>query len=165
MATGPEGSSSADLGKRYREILAHDGVDLRLSPAAGTVANVACLRDPKSGVSVGIIPGGITTRRDSPELVSLGTLFYDPLWIFAHGQPLGEKLRSSRSLRISVGAEGSGARKFSVEFLTRLGIVDGRNSVLLELGPGSRRKSAPRRDTQRSCSTPESPGTTAARRR
>jgi TRAP-type uncharacterized transport system substrate-binding protein len=135
MATGPEGSLSAELGKRYREILARDGVDLRLSPSAGAVANVARLRDSKSSVGVAIVPSGITTRRDSPELVSLGTLGYEPLWIFSRGRPLSEKLRASRNLHISIGAEGSGARVFSVEFLARLGIVDGRNANLLALAP------------------------------
>jgi TRAP-type uncharacterized transport system substrate-binding protein len=133
MATAAEGSISAELGRRYRELLARDGVELRLSPSAGAVAYVERLRDPKSGVSVAIIPGGITTRRDSPELVSLGTLFYEPLWIFSRGRVLSERERLSRKLRISVGAEGSGGRAFSVEFLARLGITDGHNASLLAL--------------------------------
>jgi TRAP-type uncharacterized transport system substrate-binding protein len=133
MATAAEGSISAELGMRYREILARDGVEVRLSPSAGAVAYVERLRDPKSGVSIAIIPGGITTRRDSPELVSLGTLFYEPLWIFSRGRTLMQRERLSRKLRISVGAEGSGSRAFSVEFLARLGIADGRNASLLAL--------------------------------
>jgi TRAP-type uncharacterized transport system substrate-binding protein len=133
MATGPEGGIRAELGKRYREILARSGIELRLSPSAGAVENVERLRDPKSGVSVAIIPSGITTRQDSPELVSLGTLFYEPLWIFARGDALSERLRRSRRLRISIGAEGSATRAFSVEFLARLGITDGRNASLLAL--------------------------------
>lgn len=133
MATAAEGSISAELGKRYRELLARDGVDLRLSPSAGAVAYVERLRDPKSGVSVAIVPGGITTRRESPELISLGTLFYEPLWIFSRRGALSERGHSSRKLRISVGAEGSGSRAFSVEFLARLGITDGGNATLLAL--------------------------------
>ena len=135
MALGPEGGVSAELGRRYRDILARDGVELRVIPTAGAVANVARLRDPKSGVGITIIPGGIAPRQDSPELVSLGTLGYEPLWIFSRGPLLAEKLRGSRKLRISVGAEGSGARAFSVEFLARLGIVDGHNATLLALAP------------------------------
>jgi TRAP-type uncharacterized transport system substrate-binding protein len=135
MATGPEGSVSAELGKRYRELLAREGVELRLEPTAGGVENAARLRDPKSGVGIAIVPGGIVTDRDSSKLVSLGTLGYQPLWIFSRGRPLAERMRASQSLRISVGAEGSGARAFSVEFLARLGIADGRNATLLALAP------------------------------
>ncbi|HET7766120.1 MAG TPA: TAXI family TRAP transporter solute-binding subunit, partial [Burkholderiales bacterium] len=132
MATGPEGGISAELGRLYRESLARSGIELRLTPSPGAVANVALLRDPKSAAGVAIVPGGITNHRESPELVSLGTLFYEPLWIFSRG-PIREKLRGKRSVRISVGAEGSGARAFAVEFLNRLGIVDGRNASLLSL--------------------------------
>ena len=64
MATDPEGSVSAELGKRYKRILARSGVEVGLVPSVGAVENVARLRDPKSGVSVGIIPGGITNRRN-----------------------------------------------------------------------------------------------------
>jgi TRAP-type uncharacterized transport system substrate-binding protein len=133
MATGPEGGIRAELGKRYREILARSGIDLRLSPSAGAVENVERLRDPKSGASVAIVPSGITTRQDSPELVSLGTLFYEPIWIFARGDALSERHRLSRNLRISIGAAGSATHAFSVEFLARLGVADGHNARLLAL--------------------------------
>jgi uncharacterized protein len=33
-------------------------------------------------VSVGFIQGGITTQKGSPDLVSLGAIFYEPLWLF-----------------------------------------------------------------------------------
>ena len=59
MAVYPEGTLNAELAKRYREILARDGVDLKLVPSAGAVESVARLRDPKSGISVALIPGGI----------------------------------------------------------------------------------------------------------
>lgn len=130
MSTGPEGSYNAELGKRYRELLARNGIDLRLTSSAGAVASAARLQDPKSGISVAIIPGGITDRRDSPGLVSLGTLYYEPLWLFSRGDPL-QKLESLEGLRIAVGPEGSGARKLSLEFLARVGIIDQKSVTLL----------------------------------
>jgi len=94
MATYPEGSLNAELGKRYREILARDGIDLRLEQSAGAVEAIARLKDSKSETGIALIPGGLTTEQDSPQLVSLGTLFYQPLWIFSrhrfvqrHGSP------------------------------------------------------------------------------
>jgi hypothetical protein len=44
MAIDPEGSFSAELGKRYRELLAHDGIDLRLVPLAGAIESIVRLR-------------------------------------------------------------------------------------------------------------------------
>jgi hypothetical protein len=80
MATGPEGGVDAELGGRYRKLLASDGIDLRLVPSAGDVENLARLRDPQSGVSAAIVSNGLTNPQQSPDLVSLGTLFYEPLY-------------------------------------------------------------------------------------
>ncbi len=44
MAIDPEGSFSAELGNRYRELLARDGIELRLVPSAGAVESMARLR-------------------------------------------------------------------------------------------------------------------------
>jgi len=134
MAVYPEGSLNAELVKRYREILARDGIELKLAPSAGAVESVARLRDPKSAISIAIIPGGITTARDSPELVSLGTLFYQPLWIFSRGRLL-ESHHLLRGLRISTGAEGSSSRALSLQLLGRVGIIDQQSATLLSFTP------------------------------
>jgi TRAP-type uncharacterized transport system substrate-binding protein len=75
MATGIEGGANYEIGIRYREILANDGVRLQLLPTSGSLENLRRLRDPQSGASVGFIQGGTTTRKDAPELESLGTIF------------------------------------------------------------------------------------------
>ena len=46
MATGPDGSFNAELGKRYREIFARDGIDLRLTPTAGAVESCLLYTSP-----------------------------------------------------------------------------------------------------------------------
>ena len=79
MATGAEGDANYELGIRYREILAKDGVTLQLQPTTGSLENLRHLRDRRSQVSVGFIQGGTTTSKEAPELESLGTLFYEPL--------------------------------------------------------------------------------------
>jgi TRAP-type uncharacterized transport system substrate-binding protein len=134
MAIDPEGSYSAELGNRYRELLARDGVELRLVPTAGAVESMARLRDPKSGTSIAIIPAGISNHQASPELVSLGTLFYEPLWLFSRGQHV-ESLEQFRSLRISIGHEGSASHVLALEFLARVGIIDQKSATLLPLKP------------------------------
>jgi TRAP-type uncharacterized transport system substrate-binding protein len=80
MATGAEGDANYELAIRYREILAKEGVRLQLLPTSGSMENLRHLRDPRSGVSVGFIQGGTTTRKEAPELESLGTVFYVDRW-------------------------------------------------------------------------------------
>src|ERR1700756_3395509 len=59
MATGPEGSAYQEDGKRYQAALAKAGVEGQLRSTAGSVEPAELLRDPRSGVSVGLTQGGV----------------------------------------------------------------------------------------------------------
>jgi TRAP transporter TAXI family solute receptor len=134
MATGAEGGGYHEIGKRYQEILAREGVRLRLVPTGGAIANLALLRDRRSGVSVALIQGGTTSEKEAPEIESLGTVFYEPLWVFRRADLDGTGLGWLRGRRVSVGAEGSGTRVLSLALLKRHGIDD-RNSQLFGYSP------------------------------
>jgi TRAP-type uncharacterized transport system substrate-binding protein len=134
MSIYPEGSVNADLAKRYQEILARKGIDLKLVPSAGAVDSVVRLRDPNSAVSIALIPDGITSEQDSPELVSLGSLFYQPLWVFSRGHLL-RRHKPLRGLRISIGPEGSSSHALSLKLLGRAGLIDKKSATLLSLTP------------------------------
>jgi TRAP transporter TAXI family solute receptor len=131
MATGPEGGGYAVIGARYREILARQGLDVQLRPTAGDLENLALLRDPRSGVSVALLQAGTTTEQDSPQLASLGTLFYQQVWIFQRGGP-GAALKPG--LRIAVGPEGSGTRALALKLLALAGVAPD-SLTLVPLGP------------------------------
>lgn len=118
MATGAEGGANHELGIRYREILAREGVELQLQPTTGSLENLRRLRDSKSGVSVGFTQGGTTTKKESPELESLGTIFYEPLWLFRRAE-IGEGAQGLRGRRLSIGAEGSGGRALALQIISR----------------------------------------------
>ena len=133
MATGSEGGTFYDVGERYRAALASAGVEVRLVPTAGSAENLALLLDPHSGVSVGLVQGGTIGAEASSKLESLGTVFYEPLWLFhKRGLRNNKGVVDLRGRRISVGPVGSGTRELSLELLKRNGI-DGQNSELLAL--------------------------------
>ena len=135
MASGPEGSDYSVLGARYRAILARSGIDLRLRPTAGAVENLTRLRDAASGVSVAFSQAGTATAEDADALVSLGTVFYEPLWLFHRGLDESRRFAALRGKRVSVGPEGSGTRALALPTLS-LGGIDSRSPDLLSLGPG-----------------------------
>ena len=118
MATGPAGGAYHELGLRYREILARSGVRLRLVNTTGGLDNLARLRNRRSGVHAAFIQGGTTTKEESPKIESLGTLFFEPLWLF-YRSGIGEGLERYRGRRISIGPEGSGGRALALEILKR----------------------------------------------
>ena len=118
MATGAAGGANHEFGLRYREILARSGVRLRLVNTTGGLDNLARLRDPRSGVQVAFIQGGTTTKQESPNVESLGTVFFEPLWLF-YRSGIGDGIERFRGRRISIGPEGSGARALALGILKR----------------------------------------------
>ena len=58
MATRPVGGGYNEIGRQYQALLAKAGVELRLVVTAGSVENLALLRDPRSGVDVALVQGG-----------------------------------------------------------------------------------------------------------
>jgi TRAP-type uncharacterized transport system substrate-binding protein len=122
LATGTEQGAYAEFGLRYAEILARHGIKVQLRATQGSAENLALLRDPDSGVDLAFVQGG-ADRRFGPDedadagLVSLGSLFYEPVWIFyredAARRLLGDARRPDslahlKGWRINIGATGSG---------------------------------------------------------
>ena len=108
MATGPEGDAYYEVGGRYRAALARENVEVQLAATAGSVDNLALLRDPHSQASVALIEGGIPGAADSAGLESLGTLFYEPLWWFQKREVQAEGVDALRGRRISIGPQAAG---------------------------------------------------------
>jgi len=133
MTTGAPGSDFDALGERYQTILKRSGVELRLRPSAGAVENLARLNDRKSGVMLGFTQGGLTSESRSPELASLGTMFFQPMWFFSR-LPTGAKLDGLLGKRISIGLEGGGTRVLARK-LIELNGIDPSTMQLLGLAP------------------------------
>ena len=64
IATGPAGGSYAAYGELYKAIFARSGITLKIRHTAGARENVELLNDPKSGVSVAFVQGGIGAPAD-----------------------------------------------------------------------------------------------------
>ena len=102
LTTGPEGSAYREFGERYRAALARDGIRVELRPSLGNVENLARLKDPSSGFSAGFVVSGLTTEKASPGIESLGTISYEPIWIFCHGLPDQAQFGDLRGKRVSI---------------------------------------------------------------
>lgn len=107
MACGPAGSAFETFGKRYQKLLAQDGITLNLINTAGSAENLSLLAQADSGVEMGFVDGGIAQESDEPGLVSLGTVAYEPLWVFSRHVNSDRGLSSLQGKRVSVGPDGS----------------------------------------------------------
>jgi TRAP transporter TAXI family solute receptor len=133
MSTGGEGGAYHAFAQRYQAILARDGVRLEVRTSSGSVENVARLRDPDSDVSLAFVQGGVATAEEAPELVTLGSLYYEPLWVFYRGKETLDRLSQLKGKRLAVGPEGSGSRKLALALLEATGMADSA-AVLVDLG-------------------------------
>ena len=125
LATGPAQSAYEEFGKRYQEALAADGIEVTLLPSEGSSANLQLLRDGKADVAFVQGGSGELQPDDQDELVSLGNLFMEPVWLFYRTEvakritPSGrlDSLAQLRGLRVNVGATGSGVRTLMEKLL------------------------------------------------
>jgi TRAP transporter TAXI family solute receptor len=140
MATGPEGSAYEEDGKRYQAALAKAGVEVQLRSTAGSVETAELLRDPRSGVSVGLMQGGVAGvmqgggAANTAGLESLGAVAYEPLWWFRRREIEGVGADGLRGRKIAIGPPGSGTRALSLELIKRNG-MERQVGELLPLGP------------------------------
>jgi TRAP-type uncharacterized transport system substrate-binding protein len=124
MTTGVEGRTYAALGERYRQILARSHVDLKLLSSSGAVENLRRLKDKSLGVDVGFLQGGMSSSSEAPNLLSLGSISYSPLWVFYRSDETFDDLSQLKGKKIAIGPEGSGARKFSLDLLKASNTAD-----------------------------------------
>ncbi len=107
MSTGaPDGAYPA-YATRYREIIAEYGVDVVLKPSRGAQENLERLRSGTDGVEVALVQSGLT-RAEEPGLASLGSVFYEPIWVFYRDKRVLERTFELAGRKIAIGAPGSG---------------------------------------------------------
>ena len=130
IVTGSPNQTYEAIGKRYREILARSHVMVEVRNTPGAVENLKLLNDPKSGIQVGLVQGGVGNGDKSPDLLSLGRVTYQFFWIFYRGTETWDDVRQLKGKRIALGLEGSGGRVLAEDIL-RLGGVNSNNTTLL----------------------------------
>lgn len=116
LATGPAQSAYHEFGKRYQQSLKRYGIEVVLVPSEGSPANLKLLREGKADLA--FVQGGAGDRNANEDsgIVSLGSLFVEPLWLFYRAEsakklPGGtlSSLTQLDTMRVNVGARGSGS--------------------------------------------------------
>ncbi len=124
LATGQENSAYEVLGKRYAAALARQGITVKLRRTEGSMENLRRLQDPDSGVDIAFVQSGSTTLQNSErhELISLGSLFVEPVWLFHRASVRLHSIRELRGLRINVGPPGTGVPQLFGQILEANGL-------------------------------------------
>ncbi len=132
MATGHKNGAYFAYGQTYAERFRKEGFELVLSQTAGSVDNLRLLTDEAAEVPVAFMQGGIGTSADYPTLKSLGSLYFEPIWVFVRGATAPSRLTGLAGKRIAVGSVGSGTRAVALPLLKDNGVT-GETSKLIEI--------------------------------
>jgi TRAP-type uncharacterized transport system substrate-binding protein len=130
LGTGQQNSAYQEFGKKYAQALARQHVTVSLQGSLGSQENLQRLS--AGTVDIAFVQSGSTEQFEAERngLVSLGSLFTEPVWLFlrqgAHVE--GKKpfpvtrLTQLKGLRINLGSEGTGVPRLFRQLLSVNGI-------------------------------------------
>ncbi len=133
ITSGPEGSIFRRNAEKYGKILARNGVKLKILPSQGSQANINRLADPAFKVDIGFVQGGVAGVLDIEKLTSLGSISYEPLFVFYRSSRPLDLLSQLSGKRLAIGPEGSGTRSLALVLLAANGIEPGGVTALVDL--------------------------------
>jgi hypothetical protein len=122
ITSGAPGSSFETNAEQYRAILAKNGVTLKVLPSQGSLENLERLCDDSAHVDIGFVQGGVTNAEGKAKLVSLGSISFEPLFVFYRANSNVTLLSQLAGQRLAVGAAGSGTRALALSLLQLNGI-------------------------------------------
>ncbi|MEI8385050.1 MAG: TAXI family TRAP transporter solute-binding subunit [Nitrosomonadaceae bacterium] len=117
----------------YQVLLKENGIYLNLHPSRGTADDIRGLKNSDSNVQMAFIQDGVASAEGSENLVSLGSLYYEPVWIFCRCKKEVTHLSKLKGLKIAIGKDESGTRALSMTLLNSSGI-NADNAELIPIG-------------------------------
>lgn len=123
MAAGAEDGAYYYYAGRYADIFDQYGIKLEVRTTSGSVENFSMLATEDSEIDVAFIQGGIASAEEGPDLESLGSMYYEPVWVFTRGKAI-ERLTQLKGKRLAIGPEGSGTRRIARQLLRANGIEE-----------------------------------------
>jgi uncharacterized protein len=122
LATGQENSAYEQFGQEYAKALAKNDVKVTLERSLGSQDNLQRLIDGRA--DIGFVQSGSTNEEQAARrgLVSLGSLFTEPVWLFLREPLKVDNLTQLRGLRINLGPEGTGVPRLFRQVLAVNGV-------------------------------------------
>ena len=107
----------------YKKELAKDGITVEILETAGSSENATLLMQEKADIA--FIQSGLSTKNNEDKIQTLSSLYYEPLWIFAHNFDSSRNdLQNLEGDTLALGAAGSGTRAIAIRLLKANNIAD-----------------------------------------
>ena len=120
LAAGSKSGAYYAFAGRYAAVLARDGISVDVVETGGSVDNIALLADGKADIA--FIQGGVGDVRTQPSFYALGSLYFEPLWVFVRQDAPIKVLSDLTKQRIAAGGEGSGTWAVTRQLLELNGV-------------------------------------------
>jgi TRAP-type uncharacterized transport system substrate-binding protein len=133
MTSGDDNSMFYKIADKYAKVLARNGVKLIIIKSEGSLENLKRLSNPSYRVDVGFVQAGLTKGQKIDKLISLGSVAYEPLFIFYRGTKPVELLSQFKGEKLAIGPEGSGTNYLAKALLSMNEIGPGGSTKLLEM--------------------------------
>jgi TRAP transporter TAXI family solute receptor len=130
ISTGRENGAYYMFAKQYAKLAEADGFSVEIITGAGTVETLKRLAAGQA--MAGFVQGGTAEAAPTEGLLSLGSLYYEPIWLFHRKNRPLRGLNDLRGLSIQIGEEGSGIRPLALRLLRDSGVT-AQNSHLMAL--------------------------------
>lgn len=125
LAIGRGGGLNGELARQYQADLQRDGIQVELVKTEGSIHSLQLLTDPEAKVDVAFVLGGVAHGAAIPGVVALGSLYYDPIWVFyRRALGAGLALDDLRGRRVSIGSTTSGNYINAIRMLEAYGLND-----------------------------------------
>jgi len=132
IGCGPPEGANFSYAQAYQKILSREGITLELINTAGSAENLKLLDAASGGVDIAFVQGSMKSVVQNTDLVSLGSLFFDPLWIFHRSDLVLQRIPALKGLRLAVGAEGSGTKILTMRLLELNGVNSQNTRILAD---------------------------------
>ena len=106
----------------YNALLQKDGIRLEIKETSGDVENIELLKDSSSSVDLAFVQDGVTRSQGAGNLQSLGSLYYEPVWIICRCETSINHLAGFRGKRIAISQKGEGANLLELKLLQESGL-------------------------------------------
>lgn len=123
ISSGAPSGAYHVFAERYRAILERYGVRLDVRESSGSIENLGRLKADSGGVDVAFVQAGIAQEAEDSDLVSLGNVSYEPVWVFYRAGAALDRLTQLRGRRIAIGGEGSGTQLLALQLLLASGFA------------------------------------------
>ena len=130
IATGRTDGAYYTYAQQFKRELAKENIKLTILETSGSIENIDLLNTRRAQVA--FVQSGVVESADHPELQALGSLYFEPVWVFVRKGDGVEQLNQLDGARIAIGQAGSGTRSVADAILS-VNQLDTTNLATFEL--------------------------------